>query len=63
MSANVIDQRTDTTTATLAAANWAPNDAVNSTSLPARGVVFCKTTADHICVAGQWYLRAIRETT
>jgi hypothetical protein len=36
---------------------------VNSTSLPARGAVCCKTTTDHIFVAGQLYLRAIRKTT
>ncbi len=64
MSVNVIDQRTCATTGiTLAAANWAPNDVVNSTSLPARGAVCCKTTTDHIFVAGQLYLRAIRKTT
>jgi hypothetical protein len=63
MSANVIDLRTCATTVTLAAANWAANDVVNSTSLPAGSVVCCKTTGDHIFVAGQLYLRAIRETT
>jgi hypothetical protein len=41
----------------------APNDVVNPTNLAATGAVCRKTTPDHICVAGQSYLCAIRETT